>query len=363
MKNSIGTSVILTLAGESHGAMLCAILDGMAPGIPVDEAFIASQLSLRRPGGPADTARREQDRFSIVSGVAGGVTTGAPITILIPNEDVRSADYEAMASIPRPSHADYAAHVKYGGYEDPRGGGHFSGRITACIVAAGAIALSALERKGITVGTHILECAGVRDLPFSDIDPSAQIEKVKKMDFPVISDVREAMEAKILAAKAEQDSVGGIIQTAVCGFPAGVGEPWFGSVEGVLSNALFSIGGIKGVEFGAGFSLAGMRGSEANDAFCICDGHVATKTNRSGGINGGISNGMPLIFNAVVKPTPSIGKVQDSVDLSSGRSAELSIKGRHDPAIVRRVSIVVSSLVAVVLCDVLALRFGTDYLK
>jgi chorismate synthase len=238
----------------------------------------------------------------------------------------------------------------------------FSGRITACIVAAGAIALSALERKGITVGTHILECAGVRDLPFSDIDPSAQIEKVKKMDFPVISDVGEAMEAKILAAKAEQDSVGGIIQTAVCGFPAGVGEPWFGSVEGVLSNALFSIGGIKGVEFGAGFSLAGMRGSEANDAFCICDGHVATKTNRSGGINGGISNGMPVLFRCAVKPTPSIALPQDSVDAEGTREEILRLGGRHDPAIVHRARVVVDSVTALVLCDALALRYGTDWL-
>lgn len=361
MKNSIGTSVILTLAGESHGPMICAVLDGLAPGIPVDETYIASRLSLRRPQGPTDTARREQDAFSIVSGVFNGHTTGAPITILIPNEDVRSADYERCLA--RPSHADYTAHVKYGGFEDWRGGGHFSGRITAGIVAAGAIALSALGRKGITIGTHILECAGVRDEGFSETDPAGQIGKLQDLSFPVLSDVREAMEARILEAKAAQDSVGGILETAVCGLPAGVGEPWFGSVEGVLANAIMSIGGIKGVEFGSGFALASMRGSEANDAFCVNEGKVLTRTNHNGGVNGGISNGMPLIFRAVVKPTPSIGKPQPSVDLDSCTEAELQIRGRHDPAIVRRAGIVISSLTAIVLCDLLAQRFGTDYLK
>ena len=363
MKNSIGTSVILTLSGESHGSMLCAILDGLAPGIPVDEQFIASRLALRRPKGPADTARREKDAFSIVSGVFEGRTTGAPITILIPNEDVRSADYERTHALARPSHADYAAHIKYGGCEDWRGGGHFSGRVTAGIVAAGAIAAAALEAKGISIGTHILECAGVKDTPFNPTDTSEQVRSLQGMDFPVLSPVREAMEERILAAKGELDSVGGRVQTAVCGLPAGVGEPWFSSVEGVLANALFSIGGIKGVEFGSGFALASMKGSQANDAYSVSGGKVLTKTNHSGGVNGGISNGMPLIFSAVVKPTPSIARPQDSVDMNTGEAAQLTITGRHDPAIVRRVCIVVSSLVAIVLCDLLALRFGTDYLK
>lgn len=366
MKNSIGSSVILTLAGESHGEAIVAVLDGMAPGIPVDEGFIARQLAMRRPKGPTDTARRENDAFRVVSGVFEGRTTGAPIAIIIPNENVRSADYERLHGLPRPSHADYTAHVKYGGFEDWRGGGHFSGRITAGIVAAGAIALAALKSKGITVGTHILRCAGVSDRPFSSADPAAvaaEVERVSGMDFPVLDDVREAMEARIMEARADGDSVGGIVQTAVCGLPSGVGEPWFDSLEGVISNALFSIGGIKGVEFGSGFCLAGMRGSEANDAFGIRDGAVVTLTNHSGGVNGGISNGMPVVFDAVVKPTPSISRPQRTVDLKAGEEAMLEITGRHDPAIVRRVCIVVSSLVAVVLCDQLALRFGTDYLK
>ena len=366
MKNSIGTSVILTLAGESHGEAIVAVLDGFAPGVPVDEAFIAEQLSRRRPQGPADTARREPDEFRIVSGVFEGRTTGSPITIVIPNVNTRSADYEATHTLARPSHADYTAHVKFDGFEDWRGGGHFSGRITAGIVAAGAIALKALKDKGITIGTHILSCAGVEDIPFDGIDPEVtevQAERAASLDFPVLSDVREAMEARILEAKADGDSVGGIIQTAVCGLPAGVGEPWFGSVEGLLANALFSIGGIKGVEFGSGFRMAGMRGSEANDSFYTDGGKVLTRSNNNGGVNGGISNGMPLIFNAVVKPTPSIAKAQDTIDMDSGSNAVLELKGRHDPAIVRRVCIVASSLTAIVLCDLLALRFGTDYLK
>lgn len=366
MKNSIGTSVILTLAGESHGEAIIAVLDGLAPGIPVDEGAIAARLSLRRPQGPTDTARREPDEFRILSGVFNGLTTGAPVSILIPNVNVRSADYAATDGLARPSHADFAAHIKYGGFEDRRGGGHFSGRITAGIVAAGAIATEALRRKGIVLGTHILECAGVADSPFNATDEEvlkAQLNSIESRAFPVLDSVQEAMEARILEAKNDGDSVGGIIQTAVCGLPAGVGEPWFSSLEGVLANALFSIGGIKGVEFGGGFSLADMRGSEANDAYCVSDGSVRTKSNFSGGVNGGISNGMPVIFNSVVKPTPSIFKPQDSVDMTTGEPALLQLAGRHDPAIVRRICIVVSSLTAIVLCDQLALRYGTDYLR
>ena len=362
MKNSIGTSVVLTLAGESHGPEITAILDGLAPGISVSEEFIARQLSLRRPAGPTDTTRREPDAFRITSGVYNGFTTGAPVTIVIPNQDVRSADYAALANLPRPSHADYTARVKYGGFEDPRGGGHFSGRITAGIVAAGAIALSALKAKGINVGTHILECGGVQDVPFGP-DPKEQIDLVNTLDFPVLSDVRDKMEAAVLAAREECDSVGGIVQTAVCGLPAGVGEPRWGSLDGVIAGAVMSIGGIKGIEFGSGFCLARMKGSEANDALCATADGVGTLTNHSGGVNGGISNGMPLVFNAVVKPTPSIAREQRTVDMGTGKDASVCVKGRHDPAIVRRVCIVVTSIVAIVLCDMLALRFGTDYLK
>lgn len=362
MKNSMGTSVVLTLAGESHGSEITAILDGFAPGLPVDEAFIASQLALRRPRGAGESARVEPDAFRITSGVLGGLTTGAPITIVIPNTDVRSADYESFAGLARPSHADLAAHARYAGFEDTRGGGHFSGRVTAGLVAAGAIALGALKAKGIRVGTHILSCAGVQDEPFA-LDPSAQLEELEGLDFPVLSDVRAQMEERILQAAGAGDSVGGVIQTAVTGLPAGVGEPWFGSVDGLLANALMSIGGIKGVEFGSGFALAGMKGSEAGDAWRTTPGGPRTLTNHNGGVNGGLTNGMPLVFSAVVKPTPSISLPRQTVSLDGRRDATIEIKGRHDPAIVRRVCVVASSVTALVLCDLLALRYGTDYLR
>ena len=363
MKNSIGTSVVLTLAGESHGPGIVAILDGMAPGIHVDESFIADQLSRRRPCGATETARREPDDFSILSGVNEGFTTGAPIAIFIPNSDVRSADYAALEHLVRPSHADYTARIKYKGFEDQRGGGHFSGRITAGIVAAGAIAISALKAKDIRIGTHILSCAGVEDEPFGP-EPAAQIDRLDGSDFPVLGNVADAMTERILAARADGDSVGGVIQTAIDGLPAGVGEPWFGSVEGVIANAMLSIGGIKGIEFGSGFALAGMRGSQANDPWEMPDdGNPRTLTNHNGGVNGGISNGMPVVFNCVVKPTPSISIPQHTIDLRTGRNTTLQINGRHDPAIVRRVCIVATSITAIAVCDLLALHFGTDYIN
>src|SRR5574344_470727 len=367
MKNSIGTSVILTLFGESHGSAVGAVLDGMAPGVEVDEKFISDQLGRRRPCGPTDTARVEKDDWQIISGVYQGRTTGTPIAIVIPNENVRSEDYDKFAGIARPSHADFTAEMKYHGFQDPRGGGHFSGRVTAGIVAAGSVCLKALEHKGIRLATHILDCDGVADASFDDFSGNSALEtaidKVNSGRYPVINDIWEAVSEKILDAKNNQDSIGGVMQTAIAGMPAGVGEPWFDSLEGVISRAVFAIGGIKGIEFGAGFGLCGMRGSIANDPFRIDgEGRAVTTTNHSGGINGGISNGMPVIFNMAVKPTPSISRKQQSVDFVNGKDVDLELRGRHDPAIIRRICIVVTSLVAVVLCDVLAQRFGTDYL-
>lgn len=361
MKNTIGTSIQLTVFGESHGPAVGAVLDGLAPGIPVDEAFIASWLSRRRPSGRTDTARVEKDEFRILSGVCDGHTTGSPLTIVIPNADTRGSDYAAIQDIARPSHADYAAQAKYHGFQDKSGGGHFSGRVTAGIVAAGAVCLKALERRSIFVGTHILSCGGVTDEAFGP-DCEAQICSLEGRHFPVLSDVAGAMEDRIAEARSCGDSLGGIIQTAVCGMPAGVGEPWFDSLEGVISRAVFAIGGVKGIEFGRGFGFGSLRGSEANDPFRMCDGRVVTLTNNSGGINGGISNGMPIVFNMAVRPTPSIALPQQSVDFVRGTDAELRIKGRHDPAIVRRICPVVTCMVAAVLCDQLALRFGTDWL-
>ena len=361
MKNTFGTSVAVTLFGESHGAGIGAVLDGMAPGIPVDEEFIASQMR-RRQGPPAlSTARREPDRVRILSGVFEGRTTGTPITFLIENTDTRSGDYAAMASLPRPGHADYTALCKYHGFSDPRGGGHFSGRITAGLVAAGAVALSALSARGIRIGTHIASCAGVKDRPFGVLD--ADVATLRDAELGVLDpEAAAAMCRAIEAARAEGDSLGGVLETAVLGMPSGVGEPWFDTVESILSHILFAIPAVKGVEFGDGFALAEMRGSEANDPFRMKEGKVVTETNRAGGILGGITSGMPLLIRTAVKPTPSILREQRTVDLAASKDAPLTVVGRHDPAIVHRARVVVDSAVALALCDLLALRFGTDYL-
>ncbi len=324
MKNTFGQAVTLTLFGESHGAAVGAVLDGLAPGLPVDGDFLRRQLSRRRPTTALDTARQERDNYQILSGVFQGRTTGTPLTIVIPNENTRSGDY--TYGLARPSHADYAAYCKYHGYEDWRGGGHFSGRVTAPLVAA-------------------------------------DVATLQGADFPALTDeAAQAISAAILAARERQDSVGGITQTAVCGLPAGVGEPWFDSVESLLSHAVFSIGGVKGIEFGSGFSAVCGYGSDFNDSLRMENGRVVTETNRNGGINGGITNGMDVVFQCAVKPTPSIGRPQQTVDFLRGEDAELTIHGRHDPAIIRRICPVLDSVTALVLCDLLTQRFGTDYL-
>ena len=358
MKNSLGSSVIVTLFGESHGPEIGAVLDGLAPGIPVDEEFIASQLALRRPADALSTARREPDPFRIVSGAFEGKTTGTPLAILIPNTDTRSGDYTRGPV--RPGHADYTAFTKYHGFEDYRGGGHFSGRITVALVAAGAVAITALKRSGIRIGTHIARCAGIEDAAFTD--PEKEIDQLNSRAFAVLDEARgEAMKEAIRKAAAEGDSVGGVMETLVTGVPAGVGEPWFDTLEGKLAQGLFSIPAVKGVEFGDGFALADRKGSGANDAFRLRDGQVVTETNRNGGINGGISNGMPILFRCAVKPTPSIRKTQRTVNLNGMAETEMELGGRHDPAIVHRARVVADSVTALVLCDMLALRFGTDF--
>ena len=360
MKNSFGTSVSVTLFGESHGPEIGAVIDGLAPGLPVDESFIASQLSLRRPAGKISTARQEADAFRIVSGVFEGRTTGTPLALLIPNADTRSGDYERGPV--RPGHADYTAYIKYHGFEDYRGGGHFSGRITAALVAAGAIVIPALKAKGVLIGTHIARCAGIDDAPFGD-NPSTDLEKLNALPFAVLDeDCGIRMRAAIEEAAARGDSVGGVLETAVTGLPAGVGEPWFDTVESVLSHALFSVPAVKGVAFGDGFALADMTGSEANDPFRMQNGRPVTETNRNGGINGGITNGMPLVFRCAVKPTPSISLEQRTVNPLTGEETSLQISGRHDPAIVHRARVVVDSVTALAFCDLLAQRYGTDWL-
>ena len=361
MKNSFGNSVQITLFGESHGAAIGAVLDGFAPGIEVNEAFIAAQMEKRQGIAEISTKRREKDAVRILSGVFNGKTTGAPITFYIENNDKKSHDYNEILYMPRPSHADYTAHCKYHGFEDYRGGGHFSGRLTAPLVAAGAVAIKALEKKGIFLGTHILECATLRDKPFGDY--GRELAYLQSAALPVLNPaVGEQIKQVIAKASEVGDSVGGILETAVIGMPAGVGEPFFDSLESALSHAMFSIPAVKGVEFGMGFEIAKYLGSKVNDEWRMEADKPVTTTNHNGGINGGISNGMPILFRTAVKPTPSIFKDQKTINLATGENAVIKIKGRHDPAIIHRARVVQDSLTALVLCDMLALRYGTDYL-
>ena len=364
MKNTLGENFCVTIFGESHGPYIGVVLDGIAPGIDVNKDFINHQLDLRRPSGKISTKRVETDEFILASGVFNDKTTGTPLTILIPNSVQHSKDYEKTATLARPGHADYTANVKYHGFQDFRGGGHFSGRITAALVAAGGIIIPELEKKGIKIGTHIKSLGGIKDRNFEDYQKD--IDFLGGTNFPVL-DSDKSDQMKTLAEKiaAEGDSVGGVLESVIVGMPAGVGEPWFGTLESELSYALFSIPAIKGVQFGDGFDMVDSRGSEFNDSLQIVQENgkskVITKTNHNGGINGGISNGMPILFRCAVKPTPSIYKTQDTIDMSKNENAKLSIQGRHDPAIIHRARIVVDSVVSFVIYDALAGRFGTDF--
>ncbi|MBR3816492.1 MAG: chorismate synthase [Clostridia bacterium] len=361
MKNTIGNNLSVTLFGESHGEAIGCVIDGIAPGVTVDEAFIASQMEKRKGISSISTARREADRVKIVSGVFNGKTTGTPICIMIENSNTKSKDYSLIRNLARPGHADFTAECKYRGFQDYRGGGHFSGRLTAPLVAAGAIAISALRSKGIFIGTHISRCGDITDREFGKI--KEDIVMLDSLDMPVLcEEKRKKMLSLIESVRAEGDSIGGILTTAVIGMPAGVGEPWFDTAESVLSHALFSIPAVKGIEFGKGFDFATMKGSQANDLFAVREGKTVTLTNNNGGINGGITNGMPIIFSLAVKPTPSIYKKQKTVDMMTKEEAELEITGRHDPAIIHRARVVADSVTALVLCDLLTTRFGTDYL-
>ena len=362
MKNTLGDNVRLTLWGESHGKCIGAVLDGVCPGIEVNEEFIKEQLNKRRPKGKNETQRVEEDNFIIASGVFNGYTTGEAISIIIENNNVRSKDYDSMKNLARPSHADYVAYEKYHGFNDYRGGGHFSGRITAAIVAACAILIKALEKKNIYIGTHIKKCGDIVDKDFN-LDCKEEIKALNKKSYPVLNDIEAEITNAIDQVRLENDSIGGILQSAIVGLPVGLGDPWFSSVEGKLSLGMFAIGGVKGVEFGLGFDFATKTGINANDEFYVEKGNIKTKTNNNAGVNGGITNGMPVLFNLAVKPTPSISLKQNTVDFVNKENKELEIVGRHDPAIIRRMAVVVDSVAALVVCDLLASRYGNDFLN
>ena len=364
MNNTIGNLITLTVFGESHGPAIGGVLDGLPPGLAVDEAYIASQMDLRRAVGKISTGRHEADVPEFLSGVKNGRTEGTPLAFMIRNSDVKRSDYDMLAETARPSHADYTGHVRYSDFHDASGGGHFSGRLTAVIPAAGAILRQALEQKGILIGTHIRSLHGIEDDPFLQNELVQQIRILNAKDFAVLNEeTGKQMIAEIEHAASLHDSLGGILETAVSGLPAGIGEPMFDSLESRLSHALFSIPAVKGVAFGSGWELAQMYGSEANDAFGIEDGQVITLTNHNGGINGGISNGMPVLFRTVIKPTPSIARSQKTVNFRTMEETEITIKGRHDPAIVHRARVVQDTMTALVLADLLAQHFGLMWLK
>ena len=352
MSSTYGDFLKLSIFGQSHGPAIGMTLDGIPAGLPVDLETLSHFLSRRAPG-QADwsTPRKEGDRPEFLSGIVNGFTCGAPIAAVIANTNTRSGDYANLADCPRPGHADYTAQIKYGGFQDAAGGGHFSGRLTAPLCIAGGLCLQWLEQQGIRIGAHILSIGTTRDDAFSPTEP--QLDRVGQL-FPTLSgEAAQAMTQQIQQAKVQGDSVGGIVECAVTGLPAGIGEPMFAGLEGKLAQILYGIPAVKGVEFGDGFALAASLGSQVNDGFTMEGGRVVTTTNHCGGILGGISNGMPVLFRVALKPTPSISRPQQSVSLRSGCDQTLVVKGRHDPCIVPRAVPVVEAAAAIGIFDLI----------
>lgn len=356
MASYLGEHIHVSVFGQSHSPAIGVVVDGLPAGERVDMEELGRFLKRRAPGQNAtSTPRKEADLPQFLSGLVDDVTCGAPLAALIENTNTRSQDYAQLRDKPRPGHADFTAQVKYGGFQDVAGGGHFSGRLTAPLCIAGGICLQMLKRRGIEVAAHIASIAGEADRPFDPMGESVEtMDALKRAPFPVLDEkAGERMRKAILQAKEEGDSVGGVIECLVTGVPAGLGEPMFGGMENRLAAALFGIPAVKGVEFGAGFGVATMRGSENNDPFTVKDGKLVTETNHAGGILGGITNGMPLVFRLAVKPTPSIAKQQQTVSLSKKQVEELVVTGRHDPCIVPRAVPVVEAVTALVLTDLL----------
>ena len=357
MSSVIGDNIKVSLFGESHGSVVGATIHGLESGIKIDYEFIKHQMNLRKANDNLSTARVEEDEVKFISGVFNDFTTGTPLTVVIENKNVNSKDYPKMF---RPSHADYTQELKYKGYQDYRGGGHFSGRLTAPIVALGSIAISILKNKNIKIGSHIKNIHNILDdnINFNDLDN--YFNYVNNEIFPVLNlNKKEEMIKEIETIKEDLDSVGGIIETVIS-LPSSIGEPFFDSLESKISQYLFSVPGLKGIEFGLGFDFAKYRGKEVNDEL-VNDGEVRTLTNNNGGINGGISNSMPIVFRCVLKPTPSILKEQRSIDENFNNTI-LEIKGRHDPCIVRRARVVIDSLVALCLLDLISINEGKKWM-
>lgn len=353
MGSVFGKKIKISLFGESHGAGIGVVMDGFPAGILIDMALVEREMNRRKPGSKLATPRKEEDRVEILSGLLDGRTTGAPIGAIIRNTNQHSSDYSQHYQIPRPSHSDYPASVKYGGNHDIRGGGHFSARITAPLVFAGALCQQYLLEKGIRIAAHLYAVKDFLDDSLSTMEYESY-ESLKEKDFPVLNEeAGKAMQAVIADAQKKGDSVGGIIECGIYGFPKGYGDPFFDSLESTISHMMFSVPAVKGIEFGDGFAMANAYGSENNDCYTLKDGEVVTKTNHAGGICGGISTGMPILFRTVLKPTASIYLPQATLNVATGEEVQLQIQGRHDPCVAIRGVPVVEAAAAVAITDAL----------
>ena len=364
MGSVIGENIKLSLFGESHGEGVGVVIDGLPAGIKIDNDFMNFQLVKRKSFNSLSTLRLESDEVVFLSGVFNGYTTGTPLTIFIKNQNVNSSSYEEMKDIARPGHADYTANLKYHGFQDYRGGGHFSGRLTAPLVAAGSIALKILEAKGVKIGTRIKSLHNIKDVDLDHKYLSDLIDKWNLLLFPVTCDnISEKMKEEIIKARENLDSVGGVLETYILPNNLVIGEPYFNSIESKLASYLFSIGGVKGVEFGLGFDFAKKLGSEVSDELVVENESVVAPYNYNGGINGGISNLQPIVVRCAIKPTPSIYKQQNTINFKTNENVSLNIKGRHDPAIIHRARVVVDSLIALAILDLCVTRFGNEWLR
>lgn len=349
-----GKRIKLSIFGESHGKAIGINIDGLPPGIELDLNYINKEMERRAPGkSELSTPRKEEDTVQILSGYFNGKTTGTPLCAVIYNNNQHSKDYEKTKDLMRPSHGDFTGDIKYEGFNDYRGGGHFSGRLTAPLVFAGAVCKQILERKGIFIGSHIKSIGNIEDRSFDMVEIKDEtLKKLRENTFPVLDEKKGAeMKESIIKAKEEMDSVGGVIESAVINLPIGIGDPFFDSVESNLAQLLFSIPGVKGVDFGEGFGITRMLGSQANDEYYMDGDKVKTYSNNNGGILGGITNGMPLIFRVAIKPTPSIGKIQRTINIEKKENDEIKIKGRHDPCIVPRALPVVEAVAAIAMLN------------
>lgn len=356
MSSCFGNHIHVSIFGQSHSPAIGVVVDGLPAGFPLDEAALAAFLKRRAPGNSAlSTPRKELDQVQFLSGIANGKLCGAPLCGIITNTNVRPGDYSQFSDLPRPGHADFTAQAKFHGAQDGSGGGHFSGRLTAPLCVAGGICMQLLNARGISIGAHIAQIADVEDAAFDPVRVCPEdFAAVLKNNLPVIDPAAaEKMQAAVLAAKSEGDSVGGVIECAVTGLPAGIGDPMFDGLENRIASAVFAVPAVKGIEFGNGFAAAGLRGSENNDPFIIQGGEVKTQTNNHGGILGGISSGMPILFRVAIKPTPSILRPQQTVSLSKQEDAQLVIHGRHDPCIVPRAVPCIEAAAALAIFDAL----------